>query len=599
MAAYVTTQINAPRTKLIGKGGKPMKKIILQVSILSAGLLLSSCGDMLNSSAPSTYTPPSTSVEASSRDSIIAPTSDDVDESIERKITLKDNATTFVGSGISVQGNTVIIYKPGSYTVSGSLSSGSIYITDDSDEEVELILNGVSITQSGNNTLAPIYSANKSKLKIKKYKGTTSTITDNRIAIAEDADDSAAIFSNKKLSIVGAGVLNVIGNLKNGVASDTKISAKNGTLSIKASNTSMKAHKSIVLGDATDEGTFVIESSNNDGINVEKKDGDTFEEGDVQGVQFKKGTYTITSKDKGVKSGYDVEIVDGTLSINSTGDDGINAENDVYIKGGTTTISAGDDAIHADNKLSISGGTNTVTQSYEGFEALDLEISGGTNSVKASDDGLNAGGGSDSSSPENPWGPRGGGSAADSSAVMTISGGNNYIQSTGDGVDSNGNLYVTGGITVVNQSGNGNGPLDYGERGEFKQSGGTLVAYGSNDMLVTSSGTQYSFLGSYASGAKTNAYLALSNGGNTWLVKPQSTTAYSLYISTDEFVAGSMTFSYVSNASPSNELLRGLYKESGTVSGTQIATGTWSNSNVNIRSTTSGGGGPGGGGGHR
>ena len=575
-----------------------MKQKILYALVMSAGLLLSSCGDLQGSSQASLM--PETSVPATDRSSIETPTSDSVDETIERKIILRDNATTFTGSGISVQDNTVIIYKPGTYNVSGTLSNGSIYVTDDSDQEVELVLNGVSITQSGNNTLAPIYSARKTKLKIKKYKGTTSTITDNRVAIADDADDSAAIFSNKKLSIVGAGTLNVVGNLKNGVASDTKIEAKNGTLSIKAKNKGMKADKSIVLGHAEDEGIISIEATDNDGINVEKKDGDTFEEGDVKGVQFNKGTYTIVSKDKGVKSGYDVEIVDGSLNITSTGDDGINAENDVYVKGGTTTISAGDDGIHADNKLVISGGSTTVTKSFEGLEALDLEISGGTNSVIASDDGLNAGGGNDSSSPETPWGPRGGESSTASSAVLTISGGMNYIQSTGDGIDSNGNLYVTGGTTVVNQSGNGNGPLDYGERGEFKQSGGTLVAYGSNDMLVTSSGTQYSFLGSYTSGVSTSNYFAIANGGYTWLIKPQTTKAYSLYISSSDFVEGSVVFSYVTNATATGELLRGLYKMSGSVSGTQISGGTWSSTTINIGTASGGhggGGGPGGGGG--
>ncbi|MBR6865817.1 MAG: carbohydrate-binding domain-containing protein [Bacilli bacterium] len=570
-----------------------MKQKILYVLLMSAGLLLSSCGDLAGNSQNSMA--PDTSVPATDRSSIETPTSDSVDESIERKIFLRDNATTFSGSGISVQDNTVIIYKPGSYTVSGSLSNGSIYITDNSDQEVELILNGVSITQSGNNTLAPIYSANKSKLKIKKYKGTTSTITDNRVAISDDADDSAAIFSNKKLSIVGAGTLNVVGNLKNGVGSDTKIEAKNGTLSIKAKNKGMKADKSIVLGHAEDEGVISIEATDNDGINVEKKEGDTFDEGEVQGVQFNKGTFTIVSKDKGVKSGYDVEILDGTLNITSTGDDGINAENDVYVKGGTTTISAGDDGIHADNKLVVSGGTNTVTKSFEGFEGLNVEISGGTNSVIASDDGLNAGGGNDSASQETPWGPRGGGS--NSSALMTISGGMNYIQSTGDGIDSNGNFYVTGGVSFVNQSKNCNGPLDYGDGAEFKQSGGTLVAYGSSDMLVTSSGTQYSFLGTYSSGVSTSNYFAIANGGYTWLVKPQTTTAYSLYISSNEFVEGSVVFSYVSNATATGEILRGVYKVSGSVAGTQISGGTWSSSTINLGETGGGhGGGPGGGG---
>ncbi len=577
-----------------------MKQRILFLLTLSAGLVLSSCGSQgekasKKASTTSEYVAPTTSVEASDRASIEIPTSDSVNESIERTITLADNATTFTGSGISVQDNTIIIYKAGSYTVTGTLTNGSIYVTDDSGDEVELILNGVSITQSGNNTLAPIYSANGSKLKIKKYKNTVSTITDNRVAISDDADDGAAIFSNKKLSIVGAGTLNVVGNLKNGVASDTKIEAKNGTLSIKAANHGMKAHKSIVLGDATDGGTISVETSGNDGINVEKKDGDTFDEGDVQGIQFNNGTYTIKASDKGVKSGYDVEIVDGTLNVTSTSDDAINAENDIYFKGGTTTLSAKDDGAHADNALSVTGGTNTVTTSYEGLEGLTVTIAGGTNSIIASDDGINAGGGSDSSSSETPWGPRTT-TTTTSSALLTISGGTTYVQSTGDGIDSNGNLYVTGGITVVNQSGNGNGPIDYGDRGEFKQSGGTLVAYGSNDMTVTSTGTQYSFLGAYTRGVSTSNYFAIANGSSTWLVKPQTSTAYSLYISSNEFTAGSMTFSLVTSASPSNELLRGLYKESGTISGTSISSGTWSTSNVNIGSASSNEGnhGPGG-----
>ena len=114
-----------------------MKQKTLSVLVLSAGLLLSSCGDITGSSAPSTYTPPSTSVEASERGSISTPTSDSVDESIERKIILKDNGTTFIGSGISVQDNTVIIYKPGSYTVSGTLTNGSIYVSLEEENEAQ------------------------------------------------------------------------------------------------------------------------------------------------------------------------------------------------------------------------------------------------------------------------------------------------------------------------------------------------------------------------------------------------------------------------------------------------------------------------------
>ena len=85
-----------------------MKQKILYVLIMSAGLRLSSCGDLPGNSQASLA--PDTSVPATDRSSIETPPSDSVDESIERKIFLRDKATTFSGSGISVQENTVIIY---------------------------------------------------------------------------------------------------------------------------------------------------------------------------------------------------------------------------------------------------------------------------------------------------------------------------------------------------------------------------------------------------------------------------------------------------------------------------------------------------------
>ncbi|MBR5750322.1 MAG: TIGR04222 domain-containing membrane protein, partial [Bacilli bacterium] len=60
-----------------------------------------------------------------------------------------------------------------------------------------------------------------------------------------------------------------------------------------------------------------------------------------------------------------------------------------------------------------------------------------------------------------------------------------------------------------------------------------------------------------------------------------------------------VVFSYVTSATATNELLKGLYKVSGSVSGTQISGGTWSSTTINIGTASGGhgGGGPGGGGG--
>ena len=107
-----------------------------------------------------------------------------------------------------------------------------------------------------------------------------------------------------------------------------------------------------------------------------------------------------------------------------------------------------------------------------------MEISGGTIDITAGDDGLNAAGGNDQSG----MGGFGGDMfSADEDAWITISGGTVTIDATGDGIDSNGDLTVSGGtICVSGPSNNGNGALDY--NGTATITGGTLVAAGMSGM---------------------------------------------------------------------------------------------------------------------
>ncbi|RYD04943.1 hypothetical protein N752_12205 [Desulforamulus aquiferis] len=59
------------------------------------------------------------------------------------------------------------------------------------------------------------------------------------------------------------------------------------------------------------------------------------------------------------------------------------------------------------------------------------------------------------------------------------------INASGDGIDSNGSLYMDGGTVLVNgPTNNGNGPLDHDRMAEI--TGGTLVAAGSSGMARTS-----------------------------------------------------------------------------------------------------------------
>ena len=70
---------------------------------------------------------------------------------------------------------------------------------------------------------------------------------------------------------------------------------------------------------------------------------------------------------------------------------------------------------------------------------------------------------------------------ADESCVITVSGGNIRINASGDGIDSNGSITVSGGtILVFGPTNNGNGVLDYA--GSCVVTGGTVFAIGSVGM---------------------------------------------------------------------------------------------------------------------
>ena len=175
------------------------------------------------------------------------------------------------------------------------------------------------------------------------------------------------------------------------------------------------------------------------------------------------GTYTVTANSKAFEANDSIRILDGTFVLRA-GTDGFHAENSdddskgyIYIGGGTITIACGDDGIHANSVIQIDDGVLTITAA-EGIEGTFIQINGGTIDVSASDDGINA--------------------ARKSSAVETaveFNGGTvNVSMGAGDtdGIDSNGNLYINGGLISVT----GNSTFDYD--GTVSFTGGTVYVNG-------------------------------------------------------------------------------------------------------------------------
>ena len=205
---------------------------------------------------------------------------------------------------------------------------------------------------------------------------------------------------------------------------------------------------------------------------------------------------------KGLKAEGTITVSGGQLTL-TTVDDGVHSNDTVLIQDGSLWIKAGDDGIHADKTLTIAGGTTEIVQSYEGLEADKINILGGVNRITASDDGINASNGETSGGPGGPGGggpggpggyrpggmpggPGGqtGGTQTGDAPLLTIAGGYTVVNAAGDGIDSNGNIVMTGGtLLVYGPTDNGNGPIDFGD-GNFSMtiSGGTLLAVGSSGM---------------------------------------------------------------------------------------------------------------------
>ena len=207
---------------------------------------------------------------------------------------------------------------------------------------------------------------------------------------------------------------------------------------------------------------------------------------------------------KGLKAANSMLISGGSITINSA-DDAIHSDVSVIINGGTFTFASGDDAIHAEDTLTVTAGKIDISESYEGLEALHIDVQGGDIKLVARDDGLNAAGGTDQSGTTGgrdgmfgggPGGMGGGrpgggfgGMSGNSNGSIKVSGGTLYIKASGDGIDANGTVEITGGhTTVVGPTRGDTATLDYDVSATI--SGGTFIGTGASGMAQTFSDSE-------------------------------------------------------------------------------------------------------------
>lgn len=397
---------------------------------------------------------------------------------------------------VTVTGGEVEITCAGDYDFSGSYSGADAQIrvySPKSDSGVYLNLRGLTLTNTAD---APIYSQMSSKTFVVAKSGTTNTLSDgstrtksytyvNSNNETKVDTTSACIYAKDDLTIKGEGTLIVKGNYNNGIHTSNDLRFRGATtINVTAANNGLKG-KGIV---DIENGNITIAATNGDGIKSDEGE-DAGSIVDNKGiVNIKGGNITITkagddgiqaynyiivqdsvsepnikvtSTGKGIVSDNRVYINAGKIDI-SSGDDGVHSNQNVYFNGGYTTIAAPkNDGVHADSTLMINDGTIYVTNSYEGLEAWYIKANGGITDVYGTDDAWNAAGGNDGSGNTNQngqsnwgFGPGGGmgGRMGSSSGFLTITGGVHHAKTGSgdtDGIDSNGELTISGGVVIV------------------------------------------------------------------------------------------------------------------------------------------------------
>ena len=104
--------------------------------------------------------------------------------------------------------------EEGTYTLTGEISDGLIYI--ETDGIVKLILNGVTITNSSG---PAIYVENAQTVEIETVKGTTNTLTDGSSYSGYEDGVVGTIYSKDDIILSGEGTLKVISNSEDAIVS--------------------------------------------------------------------------------------------------------------------------------------------------------------------------------------------------------------------------------------------------------------------------------------------------------------------------------------------------------------------------------------------
>lgn len=474
--------------------------------------------------------------------------------SVDTRVILNDAKTTINGEGASFKDSVLTVTKGGTYLIEGKLSDGHILVNSvDEQTKVKLYLNGVDIYCSSTAPIYIESSPRETQIILAKNSTNILSDNASRQVSDSSGAANAVIYSKDDLQIGGEelsqndsdGVLNINGKFEKGIFSKDDIQIKGGVINITSADDGIRAKDALEISggkltiDAGGDGLRTNNEESEKG-NIDISGGEISINSKLDGVQatgdlsVSGGSLTVCSaggstefasskyekfygsssaiddesseSQKGLKAGREIEISGGKITLDSP-DDGIRAVDEVSISGGITNVSTNAKAIDCDEEVEISGGILNVTRSYEGIEGEKIYLSGGETVVKAQDDAINAASSSDKTDtsatgapnvspmtskpkaiPHNM--PKKPGDEYNGDCLIEITGGKHTLYSDGDGIDSNGDIEMSGGtVTVFGPESGGNSALDFD--GEFEIKGGTLLALGSEGMVQTPTHGKY------------------------------------------------------------------------------------------------------------
>ncbi len=430
------------------------------------------------------------------------------------EITLSGDTAKVTGNGAYVNGSHVVITGAGKYVVTGSLTDGNISVDAYDSSKVFVMLDNVDINCSDDAAFR-VERADKVFLTLKKGSANSFTSGDSYSKEALEDKTGGVIFSHDDLTINGTGSLDINAGYKHGM-------------------------------DVNDE----------------------------------------------------LVITGGVISITCPGD-AMHVNDSIRICNADITVEADDDALHCDTEILVASGTILINKCYEGLEAPSIEVRGGDITVYPEDDGFNANGGFDyqKAFAEVRGGGQGGGTTGDSTdpgqpegenasagtddsvpgpamqitaeqdaamqsiadqaaetwteekmPCITVSGGTiTVINPNGrdsDGLDSNGNIFITGGDIRVSLNGDGmNNAIDFGSEGGgvCSISGGTVIACGGYSMIeeFDSGSSQCSAMYNFTDAAEAGSLFALNDSDGNILLSWEVPASYtSVNVSCPEMKLG-------------------------------------------------------------